>query len=76
MAKIQFNVELSEIILSCYNDRKKRAIFKYFIFMSFSPIDFMFIGSIGYKVLFCWVLRNFDFKPTNEIFLEKCTIQF
>ena len=46
------------------------------IFMSFSPIDFIFIGWIGYKVYFCWVLRNFDFKPANEIFSEKCIIQF
>ena len=39
--------------------------------MSFSPIDFIFIGCIGYELYFCWVLRNFDFKPTNEIFSKK-----
>ena len=38
--------------------------------MSFSPIDFIFIGCIGYDDNFCWVLRNFDFKPANEIFLK------
>ena len=40
-------------------------------FMSFSPIDFIFIGCIGYELYFCWVLRNFDFKPTNSIFSPK-----
>ena len=39
--------------------------------MSFSPIDFIFIGCIGYDDKFCWVLRNFDFKPANEIFSKK-----
>ena len=39
--------------------------------MSFSPIDFIFIGWIGYDGNFFWVLRNFDFKPANEIFSKK-----
>ena len=43
-------------------------------FMSFTPINFIFIGWIGYKVYFFWVLRNFDFKPANEIFSEKCKL--
>ena len=44
--------------------------------MSFSPIDFIFIGCIGYDDKFCWVLRNFDFKPANEIFSKKVNSQF
>ena len=39
--------------------------------MSFSPIDFIFIGCIGYELYFFWVIRNFDFKPANEIFSKK-----
>ena len=39
--------------------------------MSFSPIDFIFIGCIGYEFYFYWVLRNFGFKPANEIFSKK-----
>ena len=45
-------------------------------FMSFSPIDFIFIGCIGYDDKFCWVLRNFDFKPANEIFSKKGEMSF
>ena len=44
--------------------------------MSFSPIDFIFIGCIGYDDNFCWVLRNFDFKPANEIFSKKGEMSF
>ena len=44
--------------------------------MSFSPIDFIFIGCIGYDDKFCWVLRNFDFKPANEIFSKKGEMSF
>ena len=44
--------------------------------MSFSPIDFIFIGCIGYDDNFCWVLRNFDFKPANEIFSKKGKMSF
>ena len=40
-------------------------------FMSFHPIYFIFIGWIGENVRFCWVPRNFDFLPTNEIFSQK-----
>ena len=39
------------------------------IFMSFSPIDFIFIGWIVDMFYFCWILRNFDYKPASEIFL-------
>ena len=55
-----------------WGEKKNRTFLICSIFMSFSPIDFIFIGWIGYKVYFCWVLRNFDFKPANEIFSEKC----
>ena len=44
--------------------------------MSFSPIDFIFIGWICYELYFCWVLRNFDFTPANEIFSKKGKISF
>ena len=44
--------------------------------MSFSPIDFIFIGCMGYDDKFCWVLRNFDFKPANEIFSKKGKMSF
>ena len=44
--------------------------------MSFSPIDFIFIGWIGYDGKFYWVLRNFEFKPTNEIFSKKGDLSF
>ena len=30
-------------------------------FMSFYPIDFIFIGCIGYDMRFFWVPRNFGF---------------
>ena len=40
---------------------KKRAFLFCSNFMSFSPIDFIFIGWIGYDGKFCWVLRNFEF---------------
>ena len=40
-------------------------------FMSFYPIDFIFIGWIGDIWEFYWVPRNFEFKPANEIFPQK-----
>ena len=55
---------------------KKTSILICSNFMSFSPIDFIFIGWIGYIWNFFWVLRNFDFKPANEIFFKKCKIPF
>lgn len=42
--------------------------------MTFSTIDFIFIDWICYDAYFCWVYRNFDFKPANEIFAGKCKI--
>ena len=44
--------------------------------MSFSPIDFIFIGWIGDIWKFFWVLRNFEFKPTNGIFSQKGEFPF
>ena len=55
---------------------KKRAKWFCSNFMSFSPIDFIFIGWIGYELYFCWVLRNFDFKLANEIFSKKGKMSF
>ena len=40
-------------------------------FMSFCPIELIFIGWIGEVWEFFWVPRNFDFKPTNGIFSQK-----
>ena len=40
-------------------------------FMSFYPIDFIFIGWVGYDKNLFRVPRNFDFKPTNPIFSPK-----
>ena len=56
--------------------RKKRFFLFCSSFMSFRAMDFIFIGWIGNDGKFCWVLRNFDFKPANEIFLKKCKISF
>ena len=39
--------------------------------MSFYPIDFIFIGWVGYDKNLFRVPRNFDFKPTNPIFSPK-----
>ena len=41
-------------------------------FMSFYPIELIFIGWIGDIWKFFWVLRNFEFKPANGIFWQKC----
>ena len=41
-------------------------------FMSFYPIELIFIGWIGDTWKFFWVLRNFEFKPANGIFWQKC----
>ena len=55
-----------------YSDRKKKRRFlTCSIFMSFSPMELIFIGWVGDIYNFCWVLRNFDFKPANEIFSKK-----
>ena len=51
--------------------KQKRTILICSIFMSFSPIELIFIGWVGYDGNFFWVLRNFDFKPANEIFSKK-----
>ena len=40
-------------------------------FMSFYPFELIFIGCVADIWRFYWVLRNFEFKPTNEIFLQK-----
>ena len=40
--------------------------------MSFYPIELIFIGWIGDIWKFFWVLRNFEFKPANGIFWQKC----
>ena len=40
-------------------------------FMSFYPIDFIFIGWIGDIWRIFWVPRNFEFKPANGIFPQK-----
>ena len=39
--------------------------------MSFYPMELIFIGWIGDTEKFYWVLRNFEFYPTNGIFLQK-----
>ena len=44
--------------------------------MSFSPIDFIFIGCMVYDDKFCWVLRNFECIPTNGIFSQKGEFPF
>ena len=45
-------------------------------FMSFCSIDFIFIGEIGNYLKFLWVHRNFEFRPTNQIFRENTKICF
>ena len=40
--------------------------------MSFYPFELIFIGWVADIWRFYWVLRNFEFKPANEIFLQKC----
>ena len=56
-----------------YSERKKKRTFLICsIFMSFSLMEVIFIGWVGDIYNFCWVLRNFDFKPANEIFSKKC----
>ena len=51
----------------------KKNWFKLFCshFMSFYPIDFIFIGCIGEVQEFFCVPRNFGFWPTNQIFSRK-----
>ena len=63
-------------MITWYSEGKKRKKWFCSNFMSFSPIDFIFIGCIGYDDKFCWVLRNFDFKPANEIFSKKGEMSF
>ncbi len=41
-------------------------------FMRFHPIDFIFKIWVGDTLKFYWVLRNFEFKPANGIFPQKC----
>ena len=53
-----------------YSGRKKKKCFL-LSFHGFCPIDFIFIGWIDDIWEFYWVLRNFEFKPANEIFLQK-----
>ena len=45
-------------------------------FMSFCPIELIFIGWIGEAYKFFWVPRNFDFKPTNGIYSQKGEFPF
>ena len=40
--------------------------------MSFYPFELIFIGWVGDIWEFYWVLRNFEFKPANGIFWQKC----
>ena len=55
-----------------YSGRKKKCT-KVFCshFMSFYPMELIFIGWVGDIWEFYWVLRNFEFKPANEIFWQK-----
>ena len=39
--------------------------------MSFYPFELIFIGWVADILGFYWVLRNSEFKPANEIFLQK-----
>ena len=39
--------------------------------MSFYPMELIFIGWVGDIWEFYWVLRNFEFKPANEIFWQR-----
>ena len=59
-------------IVTDYSGRKKKRA-KVFCshFMSFYPIDFIFIGWVGYDKNLFRVPRNFDSKPTNPIFSPK-----
>ena len=45
-------------------------------FMSFYPFELIFIGWVGDIWEFYWVLRNFEFKPTNGIFSQKGEFPF
>ena len=45
-------------------------------FMSFHPFELIFIGWVGDIWEFYWVLRNFEFKPTNGIFSQKGEFPF
>ena len=45
-------------------------------FMSFYPMELIFIGWIGDIWEFYWALRNFEFKPTNGIFSQKGEFPF
>ena len=64
-------------LCTSYSDRKiKTGFFDLLYFMSFSPMELIFIGWVGDMFYFCWVLRNFDFKPANEIFSKKGKMSF
>ena len=74
--EIRFQISFFRIKMDATVRGKKRTKWFCSNFMSFSPIDFIFIGCIGYDDKFCWVLRNFDFKPANEIFSKKGKMSF
>ena len=58
-------------LLATVTGQKKREKVLCSNFMSFSHMELIFIGWVGDIYNFCWVLRNFDFKPANEIFSKK-----
>ena len=45
-------------------------------FMSFYPMELIFIGWVGDIWEFYWVLRNFEFWPANGIFSQKSKFAF
>ena len=53
------------------DEKKKRAKVFCSHFMSFYPFQLIFIGWVDDIYRFYWVLRNFEFKPANEIFPQK-----
>ena len=55
-----------------YSEGKKNSVKLFFShLMSFYPMELIFIGWVGDIWKFYWVLRNFEFKPANEIFWQK-----
>ena len=54
---------------------KKRANLICSIFMSFSPMELIFIGWLSDIMEFLLVLGNFDFRPANEIFQKNVNSQ-
>ena len=66
------NHDFSGWVLRYCGRKKKNSTFWFCShFMSFCPIYSIFIGWIAEIWEFFWVPRNFDFKPTNEIFSQK-----